>query len=227
MKLQVIAATLSVTLFAGCYTTSLQGGRIAPLTEIHEERQWFLFGGWTALSQPNATECKYGIARAQTEISAADAGIILLESIAGAASGFFICYDPGNRDAGANCAVDAAVTAAIFSIQPRTVRYQCMAQDPRVPITSPQERSAPAVPPPPAAAGAPKVPDHPSAKVDAEPDRAPIESVSQKAPAPAMPPPAWRTSPDVAPAGGCVKDTDCKGDRVCNHGQCEEPAQRK
>jgi hypothetical protein len=36
-------------------------------------------------------------------------------------------------------------------------------------------------------------------------------------PAPAAPPP----EPAPAPvAGGCQKDTDCKGDRVCDNGRC-------
>ncbi|MEK7704857.1 MAG: DUF4156 domain-containing protein [Myxococcota bacterium] len=29
----------------------------------------------------------------------------------------------------------------------------------------------------------------------------------------------------AAPAAGCAKDTDCKGDRICVAGQCTSPAQ--
>jgi hypothetical protein len=33
------------------------------------------------------------------------------------------------------------------------------------------------------------------------------------------------TEPAPAPAGGsaCAKDTDCKGDRICDKGQCTAP----
>jgi hypothetical protein len=41
------------------------------------------------------------------------------------------------------------------------------------------------------------------------------------------PPPAWSPPepplPAPDPARGCAKDTDCKGDRVCNKGECTEP----
>lgn len=35
------------------------------------------------------------------------------------------------------------------------------------------------------------------------------------------PPPSSPSSP--TPSGGCSKDTDCKGDRVCEAGTCRAP----
>jgi hypothetical protein len=59
------------------------------------------------------------------------------------------------------------------------------------------------------------------------PGRTP-ESKSEQAPPPASAPvlapapaPA-QTMPAPAP-GGCVKDTDCKGDRICESGKCVKP----
>lgn len=34
---------------------------------------------------------------------------------------------------------------------------------------------------------------------------------------------AARSTPPAADVPGCGKDTDCKGDRICDHGQCVEP----
>lgn len=39
-------------------------------------------------------------------------------------------------------------------------------------------------------------------------------------PAPSPPPP----SPAAPTAPGCVRDTDCKGERICRDGQCAEPS---
>jgi hypothetical protein len=45
------------------------------------------------------------------------------------------------------------------------------------------------------------------------------------APAPAAPPPAALATPVSMPppGGGCTRDTDCKGDRICSAGACTAP----
>ncbi|MBI5479628.1 MAG: hypothetical protein HY906_12265 [Deltaproteobacteria bacterium] len=57
----------------------------------------------------------------------------------------------------------------------------------------------------------------------APPAPAPAPPV-EPAPAP-EPPAAAPPAPASAPAG-CAKDTDCKGDRVCENGRCVEPRGR-
>jgi hypothetical protein len=42
---------------------------------------------------------------------------------------------------------------------------------------------------------------------------------------PAHPAPPTTTPPPAAPAG-CAKDTDCKGDRICQAGACTDPVRR-
>ncbi len=42
-------------------------------------------------------------------------------------------------------------------------------------------------------------------------------------PNPGAPTPAPLTPPSTPPAGGCSKDTECKGDRVCQDGRCVNP----
>ncbi len=43
--------------------------------------------------------------------------------------------------------------------------------------------------------------------------------------APPPPPPGAPAGP-APPIGGCTKDTDCKGERICEKGQCTEPRPR-
>ncbi len=41
------------------------------------------------------------------------------------------------------------------------------------------------------------------------------------------PPPAFRRAAvEVAPASACMKDTECKGDRICDGGRCVDPSRR-
>jgi hypothetical protein len=35
--------------------------------------------------------------------------------------------------------------------------------------------------------------------------------------------PPQATEPETATSGGCTKDTDCKGDRICEKGKCVNP----
>ena len=52
------------------------------------------------------------------------------------------------------------------------------------------------------------------------------DSRKEPAPAPALAPaPAPAPAPEMpAPGpGGCLKDTDCKGDRICESGRCVKP----
>jgi TolB protein len=43
-------------------------------------------------------------------------------------------------------------------------------------------------------------------------------------PAPPAPEASTNSAPPGAPASGCTKDTDCKGDRICEKGNCVSPA---
>lgn len=70
------------------------------------------------------------------------------------------------------------------------------------------------------AAGASPPPDATAAATTAAPPPAPPASGS----ASAAPAPATAPAPAHAGGGGCTKDTDCKGDRVCEHGTCVSPA---
>jgi Cys-rich repeat protein len=60
------------------------------------------------------------------------------------------------------------------------------------------------------------------------PRQAPVETPAvAPAPAPAVAAPAMEpTNSQTQMLGGCGKDSDCKGDRICDHGQCVEPAAR-
>jgi hypothetical protein len=39
-------------------------------------------------------------------------------------------------------------------------------------------------------------------------------------------PPTVAVAATLAPPPGCAKDTDCKGDRICQEGRCTDPARR-
>jgi Cys-rich repeat protein len=62
------------------------------------------------------------------------------------------------------------------------------------------------------------------------PRQTPVEAAPSAAPVVA-PTPAPAPAPALEPTnsqmlGGCGKDSDCKGDRICDHGQCVEPTSR-
>ena len=85
-------------------------------------------------------------------------------------------------------------------------------------------RWAEAAPP---AASPPSAPPEPSPPPVFPPNGGPV--VVPFAPAQPPPAPSPMGSPEVAPAlpppsgGGCVKDTECKGDRICSEGRCIPP----
>ena len=58
----------------------------------------------------------------------------------------------------------------------------------------------------------------PGASASPEDHAIPIQAAQPVAPPPETPAPA----PPV-PVGGCMKDIDCKGDRICRDGSCVDP----
>lgn len=135
----VIAGLLLCT---GCFTTKVRTAAAADGQE-RDRRQVFTLGGLVPLSTPNAGECKYGVARADSSVGPIDILVWVGTSVAGALIGAAAC---GSSNGGLACA-SAGASLAPFAFATRTVSYQCATPPPPLALQSTESKERVSPPP--------------------------------------------------------------------------------
>ncbi|NOK34884.1 hypothetical protein HMI49_16920 [Corallococcus exercitus] len=128
-KAHAVAASMAALMLGqtGCYRTSIVTN-LRPESTVHEDRQWFTVAGLVPVSKPPGSECKNGVAWAQSRATVSDffiqAGLI----VAGALVGSAVCGGDNRTDEErGNCAaIGMLVPAALVGT--RTVAYSCASE---------------------------------------------------------------------------------------------------
>ncbi|RKH60471.1 hypothetical protein [Corallococcus aberystwythensis] len=128
-KAHAVAASMAALMLGqtGCYRTSIVTN-LRPEPKVHQDRQWFTVAGLVPVSSPPGSECKNGIAWAQSRATVSDVLIQAGLAVAGAFIGSAVCAG-GNRttEEQGNCAaIGLLVPTALVGT--RTVAYSCASE---------------------------------------------------------------------------------------------------
>ncbi|MBN8230904.1 hypothetical protein JYK02_25635 [Corallococcus macrosporus] len=128
-KAHAVAAAMAALMLGqtGCFRTNIVTN-LRPEPKVHEDRQWFTVAGLVPVSQPPGSECKNGIAWAQSRVTPGDffiqAGLI----VAGALVGSAVCAGSNRTDEErGNCAAIGMLVPAAL-VGSRTVAYSCASE---------------------------------------------------------------------------------------------------
>ncbi|MBZ4332379.1 hypothetical protein [Corallococcus sp. AS-1-12] len=128
-KAHAVAASMVALMLGqtGCYRTSIVTN-LRPEPRVHQDRQWFTVAGLLPVSSPPGSECKNGVAWAQSRATASDFLIQAGLAVAGAFVGAAVCAG-GNRtdEERGNCAAMGLLLPTVL-VGSRTVAYACAAE---------------------------------------------------------------------------------------------------
>ncbi|QAT88487.1 hypothetical protein EJ065_6962 [Corallococcus coralloides] len=155
-KAHAVAASMVALMLGqtGCYRTSIVTN-LRPEPKVHQDRQWFTAVGLLPVSSPPGSECKNGIAWAQSRATPSDFLIQAGLAVAGAFIGSAVCAG-GDRteEQQANCAAIGLLVPTLL-VGSRTVAYACasepqnvnlqqdLGQGPETPVRAPDHANAP------------------------------------------------------------------------------------
>ncbi|NOK20080.1 hypothetical protein [Corallococcus carmarthensis] len=128
-KAHAVAASMAALMLGqtGCYRTSIVTN-LRPEPTVHSDRQWFTAAGLLPVSSPPGSECKNGIAWAQSRATPMDFLIQAGLAVAGAFVGSAVCSG-GNRtdEEQGNCAAIGLLLPTVL-VGSRTVAYSCASE---------------------------------------------------------------------------------------------------
>ncbi|MBN9682174.1 MULTISPECIES: hypothetical protein [unclassified Corallococcus] len=128
-KAHAVAASMAALMLGqtGCYRTSIVTN-LRPEPLVHQDRQWFTAAGLLPVSSPPGSECKNGIAWAQSRATPSDFFIQAGLAVAGAFIGSAVCAggDRTTEEQG-NCAAIGLLVPTLL-VGSRTVAYSCASQ---------------------------------------------------------------------------------------------------
>ncbi|NOJ93869.1 hypothetical protein HMI51_13130 [Corallococcus coralloides] len=153
-KAHAVAASMVALMLGqtGCYRTSIVTN-LRPEPKVHQDRQWFTAVGLLPVSSPPGSECKNGIAWAQSRATPSDFLIQAGLAVAGAFIGSAVCAG-GDRteEQQANCAAIGLLVPTLL-VGSRTVAYACASEPsnihprhdpgPETPVRAPDNANAP------------------------------------------------------------------------------------
>jgi hypothetical protein len=146
---KLVGGLLLVLASTGCYTTRIASAGASfdhlPPASVHEDRQWFAFGGLTKLTHSAGRECERGIATASSEYTFTD-GLISLGI--GAIGGLATLAACNSKDQDTQIACfSAGANLGAFFLGSRTVQYTCLdtgvPEAPNVPVLPSTDTVAP------------------------------------------------------------------------------------
>ncbi|WP_375754904.1 hypothetical protein [Corallococcus exercitus] len=133
-KAHAVAASMAALMLGqtGCYRTSIVTN-LRPEPKVHQDRQWFTVAGLVPVSSPPGSECKNGVAWAQSRATPSDFLIQAGLAVAGAFIGSAVCAG-GNRtdEEQGNCAAIGLLLPTVL-VGSRTVAYACASEYQNVP----------------------------------------------------------------------------------------------
>ncbi|GMU07104.1 hypothetical protein [Corallococcus caeni] len=128
-KAHAVVASMAALMLGqtGCYRTSIVTN-LRPEPTVHQDRQWFTVAGLVPVSSPPGSECKNGVAWAQSRATVSDFLIQAGLAVAGAFIGSAVCAG-GNRttEEQGNCAAIGLLLPTVL-VGSRTVAYSCVSE---------------------------------------------------------------------------------------------------
>ncbi|MGE6760091.1 hypothetical protein ACQKGO_18905 [Corallococcus interemptor] len=128
-KAHAVAASMAALLLGqtGCYRTSIVTN-LRPEPKVQQDRQWFTAAGLVPVSSPPGSECKNGIAWAQSRATPSDFLIQAGLAVAGAFIGSAVCGGSNRTDEElGNCAAIGLLVPTLL-VGSRTVAYSCASE---------------------------------------------------------------------------------------------------
>ncbi|CAM3483914.1 hypothetical protein G4177_22320 [Corallococcus sp. ZKHCc1 1396] len=130
-KAHAVAVSLAALMLGqtGCYRTHVTTNLRPEQGRHHEDRQWFTAAGLVPLSKSPGSECRNGVAWAQSRVTPTDffiqAGLVLVGGLIGGA----VCAGGDRTEDEQSACAGYGALAPLLLVGSRTVAYACVADD--------------------------------------------------------------------------------------------------